>query len=233
MLESKVLAMDETPIKATRQPGAGKQPGKMKQAYFWLIFGEQDEVVFTFSKSRGMAHIQNLLDKVWEGTLLTDGYAAYSSYEAKSERVINAQCWVHMRRQLLKAEAEEEQAVSEALELIAKLYRHEKEIKRKNLSTEKKLRYRAEHSKPIVDAFFAFCEEQKQRSDLLPDDTWMKGLNYALNRTRQLKVFLESPDVAMDTNHLEREIRPIPMGKKNWLCVSRSRNYDENVKVAA
>lgn len=217
VLESKVLAMDETPIKATRQPGVGKQPGKMKQAYFWPLYGEQDEVVFTFSKSRGMAHIQGLLDRVWEGTLLTDGYAAYSGYEAKSEKVTNAQCWVHMRRQLLKAEAEETQAVTEALSLIAKLYQHEKEIKRKGLTGEKTLSYRAQHNKPVVDRFFAFCETQRQRPDLLPDDTWAKGLNYALNRKRQLMVFLENPDVAMDTNHLEREIRPIPMGKKNWL----------------
>lgn len=217
VLDSKVLAMDETPIKATRQPGVGKQPGKMKQAYFWPIYGEQDEVVFTFSKSRGMAHIQGLLDKVWEGTLLTDGYAAYSGYEARSEKVINAQCWVHMRRQLLKAEAEEERAVTDALHLIARLYQCEKEIKCKHLTGEKKLKYRVEHSKDIVDKFFAFCEEQRKRPDLLPDDTWMTGLNYALNRKRQLMVFLENPDVSMDTNHLEREIRPIPMGKKNWL----------------
>ncbi len=213
ILESKVLAMDETPIKASRQPGAGKKPGKMKQAYFWPLYGERDEVVFTFSKTRAMLHIQGLLDHVWTGTLLTDGYQAYSSYEAKSESITNAQCWVHMRRQLLKAEAEEEQAVHEALVLIGQLYKNEKHIRDKNLQGEKKLKHRAEHSKSIVDQFFAFCEAQKQRADLLPDDTWVKGLNYTLKRKRQLMVFLENPDVAMDTNHLEREIRPIPMGK--------------------
>lgn len=217
VLESKVLAMDETPIKATRQPGAGKKPGKMKQAYFWPLYGDRDEIVFTFSKSRAMRHIQDVLDHVWEGTLLTDGYQAYSSYEAKSDSVTNAQCWVHMRRQLLKAEVEEEQAVNEALDLIGQLYQNEKHIRNKNLQGEKKLKYRAEHSKAVVDKFFAFCEAQQQRADLLPDDTWIKGLNYALNRKRQLMVFLENPDVAMDTNHLEREIRPIPMGKKNWM----------------
>lgn len=216
-LRSKVLAMDETPIKATREPGVGKQPGKMKQAYFWPIYGEQDEVVFTFSKSRGMAHVQNILNEVWEGVLLTDGYSAYSSYEAKSEKVINAQCWVHTRRQLLKAEEEETQAVDEALRLIRQLYEHEETIKLKKLTAEKKLAYRAEHSKLIVDRFFEFCEQQRQRMDLLPDDTWAKVLNYALTRKRQLMVFLENPDVAMDTNHLERQISPIPMGKKNWL----------------
>ncbi|WP_119396459.1 IS66 family transposase [Salinibius halmophilus] len=226
ILNSQVLAMDETPIKATRQPGVGKQPGKMKQAYFWPIYGEQDEVAFTYSNSRGMAHIQALLDEVWQGTLLTDGYQAYSSYEAKSEQVENAQCWVHMRRQLLKAEAEECQAVDKALNLIAELYQHEKQIKARQLVSEKALQYRATHSKPIVDQFFALLDAEKQRPDLLPDDTWSKALNYALKRERQLRVFLSNPAVAMDTNHLERQIRPIPMGKKNWLCVSRRRRYD-------
>ncbi len=51
----------------------------------------------------------------------------------------------------------------------------------------------------------------------MPDDSWTKALNYTVQRKRQLMVFLENPDVAMDTNHLEREIRSIPMGKKNWL----------------
>ncbi|WP_191603778.1 IS66 family transposase [Marinomonas algicola] len=128
ILDSKTLAMDETPIKVTRQPGVGNKPGKMKQAYFWPIYGEQDEVVFTFSQSRDMKHIQGLLDPVWQGTLLTDGYAAYSSYEAKLPDITHAQCWVHMRRQLLKAEMEETEAVTHALNLIAALYQHESSI---------------------------------------------------------------------------------------------------------
>ena len=57
----------------------------MKQAYFWLIYAKQDEVMYAFSKSRGMAHIPDLLDKVWEGTILTDGYAAQSVYEATAK----------------------------------------------------------------------------------------------------------------------------------------------------
>ncbi|TYL49432.1 IS66 family transposase [Marinomonas sp. IMCC 4694] len=217
VLDSNTLAMDETPIKVTRQPGVGNKPGKMKQAYFWPVYGDKDEVVFTFSQSRGMKHIQDLLDHVWQGTLLTDGYAAYSRYEAKSPDITHAQCWVHMRRQLLKAEREETDAVTHALNLIAALYKQESHIQQKGWTGEKKQDYRAQHSKPLVDQFFAFCEEQNQRADLLPDDSWMKALNYTLKRKRQLMVFLENPDVAMDTNHLEREIRPIPMGKKNWL----------------
>lgn len=219
VLQSKVLAMDETPIKASRLPGVGKKPGKMKTGYFWPVYGEQDEVVFTFSPSRGTAHIQSVLGEVWSGTLLTDGYAAYDRYCAKSESedTVHAQCWVHARRKLLTAENEEPEAVEYALQIVAKLYKIEKEIKDRALSPEKALSHRAKHSKPLVDTFFAFCETQLERADLLPNDTWMAALNYVVSRKEKLMVFLENPHLAMDTNHLEREIRVIPMGRKNWI----------------
>jgi hypothetical protein len=90
VLLSRVLAMDETPIKAGR---AGK--GKLKQAWFWPLYGEQDEVVFTFSASRGRHHIEATLAQHFSGTLISDGYAAYARYAQQNEGVTHAQCWVH------------------------------------------------------------------------------------------------------------------------------------------
>jgi len=212
VLQSKVLAMDETPIKAGRQG-----PGKLKQCWFWPIFGEDNEVVFTFANTRGRMHIEQTLKQHFSGTLLTDGYGAYASYQRQVEGLIHAQCWVHGRRTLLEAEDQEPEAVQQALRIIQNLYAHEEHIREQGLSGEKKRQYRLTHSKPLVDAFFDWCEQQVRRADLTPSDGWLKSLNYMLKRQDQLRVFLEDPDVAMDTNHLEREIRPIPLGKKNWL----------------
>ena len=69
--------MDEVPIKAGVNKGAGKTPGKMKQSYFWPIYGDQDEMAFTWSPGRGMVHAVEQL-KGFSGTLLTDGYTAYT-----------------------------------------------------------------------------------------------------------------------------------------------------------
>ncbi|ARU57238.1 IS66 family transposase OrfC [Oleiphilus messinensis] len=212
VLQSKVLAMDETPIKAGRQG-----PGKLKQCWFWPIFGEENEVVFTFANTRGRMHIEKTLKKHFTGTLLTDGYSAYASYQKQVDGLIHAQCWVHGRRMLLEAETQEPEAVQQALRIIQNLYAHEELIREQRLAGEKKRHYRLTHSKPLVDAFFIWCEQQIGRPDLTPSDDWLKSLNYMLKRQDQLRVFLEDPDVAMDTNHLEREIRPIPLGKKNWL----------------
>lgn len=212
ILLSRVLAMDETPIKAGR---AG--PGKLKQGWFWPLYGDQDEVVFTFAASRGRQHIEAILRQRFSGTLISDGYAAYARYAQHNADITHAQCWVHSRRQFIEAEAQEPLAVRQALDYIAALYRHEEQIRERRLSGEKKQQYRLEHSKAVVDGFFDWCERQLQRPDLTPANPLSKALGYVNRRAQALRVFLEDPDVPLDTNHLERALRPIPMGRKSWL----------------
>lgn len=69
----------------------------------------------------------------------------------------------------------------------------------------------------MVDEFFDWCKAQCQREDLLPKNNMTKALKYMLERQSSLRVFLTNPSVAMDTNALERGLRVIPMGKKNWM----------------
>lgn len=212
VLLSKVLAMDETPIKAGL-----KHPGKMKQGYMWPIYGEADELVFTYSDSRGRQHIENVLKNQFQGTLITDGYAAYARYVEKTQGIVHAQCWVHSRRHLVDAREQNPAACDHALNLIGQLYQVETQIEHKRLEGEKKHQYRLEHSKPIVDTFFTWCWQQLNRSELTPKNPFRKALNYIVTRETELRVFLEDPDIPLDTNHLERAIRPIPLGRKNWL----------------
>lgn len=212
ILLSKVLAMDETPIKAGR-----KHKGKLKQGWFWPLYGEDDEVVFTYSESRGRQHIESVLKQQFTGTLISDGYSAYTRYASQTQGVTHAQCWVHSRRYFVNAQERDPDATEVALESMGQLYQVEKSIVTQNLSGDKKHQYRLEHSKPIVDTFFDWCHQQCQRTDLIPSHPTTKALNYVMSREVELRVFLENPDVPLDTNHLEREIRPIPLGRKNWL----------------
>lgn len=217
VLRSRVLAMDETPIKAGHQGRAGPQKGKMKSAWFWPLYGDADEVVFTYSNSRGRVHIEQVLKDQFSGTLISDGYAAYAQYASNQQGITHAQCWVHSRRYFIEAQAEHPQSATEALQQIAALYRNEQVIKAQGLSGEKKRQYRLAHSKPVVSNFFQWCRDQLAQGALLPSDLLSKALNYVLSRETSLTVFLEDPDVQPDTNHLERTLRPIPLGRKNWL----------------
>lgn len=211
ILRSKVLAMDETPVKAGR-----KEKGKMNKAYFWPLYGDANEVAFTFSLSRKKQHVVDTL-KNFSGTLLTDGYAAYERYAAQSDNVIHAQCWIHTRRYFEQAQQAEPEASAQALEIIGQLYTYEKRIRKKQLTEKQKLQYRTEYSLPLVKHFFAWCEEQRQREDLIDSNPLAKALKYATDREHALKIFLSDPQVQPDTNHLERALRVIPMGRKNWM----------------
>lgn len=210
LLQSRVLAMDETPIKAGR-----KKKGKMNLAYFWPIYGDQDEVCFTFSLSRGMQHILDQLGE-FEGTLVTDGYGAYEKFSKLNSLLTHSQCWVHCRRQYEEAKEAEPEAVAIALAYIGRLYEHEAYLREEALSGQEKLAFRTQHSLPVVEAFFDWCYEQRQRIDLVKSNPLSKALAYTMKRQQELKVFLSDPDVPMDTNHLERALRVIPMGRKNW-----------------
>jgi len=87
VLQSRVLAMDETPIKAGRQ-----KKGKMRQAYFWPIYGEDNEIVFHYAPSRAHSHVQAFLG-TFRGTLLSDGYEAYAAYAKHHDGLTHAECW--------------------------------------------------------------------------------------------------------------------------------------------
>jgi len=217
VLRSRVLAMDETPIKAGRKPRGGKQPGQMKTGWYWPVYGDADEVVFTYSSSRGKQTIAQLLSNQFEGTLISDGYSAYASFTGQMESIQHAQCWAHTRRQYLKAESQYPELVSQVLDGIGALYRVEERIGEQALTGESKLAYRQEYSQPITDKIFVWCQEQLNQSTLTPKDPFYKALAYTLKRERELKVFLEDAGVPLDTNHLERSLRPIPMGRKNWM----------------
>jgi transposase len=212
ILRSKTLAMDETAIKA----GRNRRKGKMHQAWLWPVYGDADEIAFTFSPNRGRAHVLATLG-AFEGTLLCDGLSAYEHYAATNRAVTHAQCWAHTRRYFERAQNAEPEAVAEALELIGELYRIEKHIRKQALAGGDKRAYRVEHARPAVEAFFKWCDEQCQRLDLLPNNPLAKALTYAMQRRAGLGVYLTDPELQIDTNHLEREIRPVTIGRKNWM----------------
>lgn len=180
------------------------------------MYGADDELVFKYAPSRAHHHVQTWLEG-YQGTLLSDGNEAYAAFSQNNPGVTHAQCWSHCRRTFEHAKDSEPVASAEALDLIGALYRHEQIIRDQQLTGNDKQAYRTRHSEPIVHGFWSWCEQQSQRLELLPKDPLSKALKYAMNRKASLEVFLGDPEVLIDTNHLERGLRPIPTGRKNWL----------------
>lgn len=211
--ESRVRAMDETPIKAGV---AG--PGKMKSAYFWPVYGELEEICFLYYPSRSARHVQEALglDPPPGAVLQTDGYAAYAQY-AKKTGLTHAQCWAHTRRKFFEASDMEPERAEQALGMIGALYAVEAAIREDKLTGKAKRDLRLKQAVPMVQQFFTWVDKQFEAQGLLPSSPFVKALAYARERREGLEVYLNDPDVAIDTNHLERALRVIPMGRKNWM----------------
>ena len=141
ILRSRVLAMDETPIKAGK-----KASGKMHQGQLWPVYGDQQEINFHYTPTRGAQQIKAILGQAFDGTLLTDGYAAYENYAKQHPKVTHAACWAHCRRTFEKAQQSDPTAVAQALDLIGQLYHIEQQIRDKQLDHNDKLNYRTKHS---------------------------------------------------------------------------------------
>ncbi len=210
---SRVIAMDETPIKAGR---AG--PGKMKAAYFWPVVGEQDEICFLYYPSRAAKHVETTLglQRPNGAVLQSDGYSAYEHY-AKKTGITHAQCWAHARRKIFDAKDIEPVQADQALHAIAGLYKVEQHIRDDGLTGQAKLTRRQKQSKPVLERFFTWIDEQFDKQGFLPSSPFLGALAYIRERRVGLSVYLDDPEVSIDTNHLERALRVIPMGKKNWL----------------
>lgn len=209
---ARVKLMDETPVKAGH-----KKKGKMHTAYFWPVMGGS-EIAFLYFGSREHHHVFEALGAKPgdDSVIVSDGYGAYKAY-AKSTGTSNAQCWTHSRREFIKAEEMEPELVREALDLLRPLWKVEKEIEKQKLTGDKKLVHRVLHSKPIVDAFFEWVEERQKDKALLPSNPLTEAMSYVSKREDALRLFLADPEIPIDTSEIERALRVIPMGRKNWL----------------
>lgn len=105
--------------------------------------------------------------------------------------------------------------------MIRGLYRIERELRDQAADGATILARRKRDSEPIVDKFFQWVTRQIEDPSLLPSSPLARALNYAREREKGLRVFLTDAWLALDTNDLERALRVVPMGRKNWMfCTS-------------
>jgi transposase len=213
------MKLDETPIKAGRTKATSGQ-GKMKQGWLWPMLGEHGDIAFHYASSRAAAVLKEVLGAQYRGILQTDGYQVYAEYAANLPRCTHALCWAHTRRAFLKAEQIDPQPVAQALEMIRGLYAIERKLKLAGSSAEAIRAVRKTESEPIVDRFFAWVAAEIAKAELLPRSPLALALGYARQREKGLREFLSDAWLALDTNDLERALRVIPMGRRNWLFCS-------------
>lgn len=208
-----VVHADETPV-SLLAPGRGKT----KKAYVWAYrttnFVAQRAVLFDFCASRGGEHPRRMLQG-FSGTLVTDDYSGYHKLQSQGA-ITGALCMAHARRKLFEAhKLNGSEIAAQAVALIAKLYEVEREAR--ELEPPARLLLRQSRSRPIADALHQWLLAQRQT--LAKADATAKAIDYSLSNWRALTRYLDDGHVPIDNNAVENSIRPLAVGRKNWLFV--------------
>jgi len=218
LLRSTKLFADETTAPVL-DPGRGRT----KKGYFWALArddrpwrgGAPPAVVYSYAPGRS-GEIAAALLKGYSGVLQTDGYTAYSKLAdpKRGGSLQQAFCWAHWRRQWFDlAKSPPAPIATEALERIAALYRIEAEIR--GTSADERRAARQERSKPLTTAMKAWLE--KMLAQLPGSSTSAQIIRYGLSRWDGFTLFLDDGRVEIDSNTVERSIRPIVLTRKNAL----------------
>jgi transposase len=214
LLTAAKLAVDETPVPVL-DPGRGKT----KTGYFWAIarddrpWGGRDPpaVVYTYAPGRGGEYLEKLLAN-YRGIVQCDGYAPYKKLPA--DRITVAFCWSHLRREFFKiAERGDAPIASEAVARIAQIYAIEKELR--GASADARRAARQARSRHLLAALKIFFEHQLAR--LAGGSDTAKIIRYGLRHWDGLTHFLDDGRIELDTNIVERSMRPQALTRKNAL----------------
>jgi transposase len=217
LLGRRVLHADETPV-AMLKPGLGKTHRAYLWSYCTTVWDDIDAVVFDFAESRAGRHARRFLgieedgSGGWRGTLICDDYSGYK--QAMAAGVTEAGCMAHARRKFHELWANHSSTLAEqALKLIATLYDIEREIK--DLSPDERLHIRRLRARPAADLLHAWLMAHRQK---LPDGSaTAKAMDYSLKRWVALTRYIDDGELSIDNNRVENLIRPIALGRKNWL----------------
>ena len=223
LLERGTLHADETPIPQL-DPGSGKT----KKAYLWAYRSNDLEegpriIVFDYRGGRSGEHARQFLG-TWQGHLVVDGYGGYKALftAARQEALpcIELGCWAHARRKFFDLhQANASPMALEALTRIGELYHIEQQGK--EFSIEARLTLRVEHSQPKLHVLQQWLIQTRVKT--ADGGGSAKALDYTLKRWQSLIRYAETGHLPIDNNPVENVIRPIALGKKNWLFVGSER----------
>ena len=240
VLRQDVFASDHLHGDDTTVRVLAPQIGKTKTGYMWVYVRDgrasqgdsPPAVCYYYSPNRKGIHPEHHLS-TFNGVLHADAYAGYNGvYHTKKnpENTVTASfCWAHVRRKFYEITVSTPNAgiAAEAIKQIAALYKIEKEIRGNDAAYRKE--YRQAHATKKVDAFFKWLI--KCRDQLPKKSKTVVAINYALKLEANLRTFLNDGAVEIDNNIAERAMRPIAVGRKNWLFAGSDKGGESAANI--
>ncbi len=209
LLQQRVIHADETVVQVNKEPGRDAAAESRIWAYASSKRAERQIRYFRYEESRKGACAEKVLGG-YTGVVISDGYSGYNILS----KATRAGCWAHARRKWVEAmpdgATKENVLAAKGLEYCSRLF--EVEQKLEDLPNEDRHKQRQLLSKPIVDEYYVWLE-----TIFRPAGKLKKAITYSLNQREYLCAFLDHGEIEISNNQVENAIRPIVVGRKNWL----------------
>jgi transposase len=208
VLETKYLSADETTISVLDE----QKKGATHQGYLWAYYDTQQKLVlFEYQKGRAAVHPQALLTH-YKGYLLTDGYEAYNRFD-DNPSITTHNCWAHARRKFYDAQTFDKDKCAAVLAAIAQLYEIERDTNESNAVERQQIRQ--QKAIPILGQLHQLLTGYATQA--IPGTPLHTAIRYSLERWQKLCLYTTNGYLKIDNNLIENSIRPIAIGRKNYL----------------
>jgi len=206
------IQADETPVGVQMHDGRGKN----QQAWLWQYGRPGGGVVFDFRLGRGREGPKRFLSQ-FEGILQSDGYAAYE--QVGGPKMVHAACWAHSRRKFFEAVKlhPDDRTATHIVARIDELFAIDAQARTDNLDHAARHALRLERAIPLLDTIKQQIEAA--RAHALPASALGRAASYTLALWRKLTRFLEHQELELSTNLAENSMRPLVLGRKNWIHI--------------
>jgi transposase len=212
LLAGGYIQADETPVDVQMHDGRGSN----HQAYLWQYGRPDGSVVFDFQMGRGRDGPKRFLGD-FEGILQTDGYSAYE--KVGGPKMVHAACWAHARRKFVEAHrvSPEETVAKDIVEVMDELFAIDAEAREGNYDLTARHQLRQERAPALLGSIRQKIEAARKQA--LPSSKLGQACAYTLGLWGKLKPFLEHPELELSNNLAENSMRPVAVGRKNWIHV--------------
>jgi transposase len=217
VLGNAYVQVDETPIEYLA-PGHGQT----KQGYLWTCCRPGKDVFYHWETGRGADCLPRVVGPEFKGVLQCDGYGAYRAHADRHDGIKLSGCWAHARRKFHEALEQTPVRAGWMMRQIQHLYRIESELRQARAGPALRQAVRSHQSRPIVERLRKALVLFKTGRRHLPQSLLGKAIDYALGQWTALELYLGDGRVEIDNNLVENAIRPMAIGKKNWLFVGEA-----------
>lgn len=190
-----------------------KKGSKQQLGWMWVLRSPlTGMVLFCYENNRAMKGANKVLKDFKAGYLQTDGYASYNDISAKAD-ILRLGCWAHVRRKFFEAQSNDPKRAQAALKMIQAFYDHER--KTKDYDPAQRKAYRKTYLQPLFQHFKDWLDEHSVY--VTPKSPIGKAFTYAQNQWANLQTIFLDGNLLIDNNHIENKIRPLALGRKNYL----------------